>query len=130
MTVRAASAYFRRRERALMTSTGTVVRDDGEPVYDPVTGDFSQPVTTVYEGDMLVRMAAWEGSDVAAGQTEIRTRPWRLKLPHDAVQLRKDDRVTIGVSDNPGLIGRTFRVTDWFGDDWAPSAPYFAEEVT
>lgn len=130
MSVESARARFRASERRLMKSQITAVRDSGPPTYNPDTGAYTQPTTTIYTGDALVRMSAWEGADVGAGQTEIRLRPGRVKLPHAAVALRKDDRFTVTASDNPPLVGRTYRVTDFYGDDWSPSAPYFTEEVT
>lgn len=113
-----------------MNSTGTVVRDDGDPTFNSETGQTVQPETTVYTGDILVRTAAWEGSDTGVAETEIRRRPWRLKLPHDAPALFKDDRLTVTASDNAALVDRVLRITDFYGDDWSPNAPYFAEEVT
>lgn len=130
MTIQRAIDFFRREERALMTSTVTVVRDNGEPTFNSSTGAYSQPETTVYTGDALIRTNAWQGSDAAVGETEIRLRPWRVKLPHDAAALQKDDRATITASDSTALVGRVLRITDFYGDDWSPSAPYFAEEVT
>lgn len=128
MSIAAAIDFFRREERALMDSSVTAVRDNGAPTLNTTTGVVTQPETTVYTGDALVRQAAWQGSDVNAGETELRLRPWRLKFPH-GTNLRRDDRVTVTASANSGLVGRVFRITDFFGDDWSPSAPYFAEEV-
>jgi hypothetical protein len=129
MTIDLAIEFFRQEELALMNSTGTVVRDDGEPTFNSSTGEYSQPVTQVYSGVVLIRMNAWQGSDVAVADTEVRLRPWRLKFPH-GTSLLKDDRFTCVTSDNGALVDRVFRITDFYGDDWSPSAPYFAEEVT
>src|SRR5690606_19310425 len=68
---------FRRSERRLMTSTVEVTRVTGPPSYDPDTGTVTEPTSTVYSGDALVRMNAWEGSDVQAGDTEVRLRTAR-----------------------------------------------------
>jgi len=112
-----------------MKTTGVAKRPDGEP--DFVNGVTVYPKTTIYTGKMLVRQAAWEGADRSLGETEVRTRPWRIKLPHGSVVLKKDDEVTVTSPTNgPALDDRTFRITDYFGDDWSPTAPYFAEEVT
>lgn len=129
MSVDSAVAYFRRRERALMTSTGTLVRDDGEPVFDSDTGDYSQPTTTIYTGEALVRANQWEGADTEAGETEVRLRTARIKFPADTPVLR-DDRFTVDSSPDARMVGRTFRITDVLVDDWQISGTTFGEEVT
>src|SRR5690606_20955554 len=92
MSVDSAIRRFRRSERRLMTSTVEVTRVTGEPSYDPGTGTVTEPTSTVYHGDALVRMNAWEGSDVQAGDTEVRLRTARAKLPANTLVLR-DDRL-------------------------------------
>jgi len=128
VTIQAAIAFFRQAERALMDSTVTVVRDDGEPIFDSSTGAYSQPETTVYVGDALVRASNWEGSDTEAGETEVRLRTARIKFPADTPVLR-DDRVTVDASADARMVDRTFRVTDVLVDDWQISGTTFVEEV-
>jgi hypothetical protein len=128
VTIQAAVAFFRQAERQLMDSTVTVVRDDGEPTFDPDTGAYNQPTTTIYTGDALVRASNWEGSDTEAGETEVRLRTARIKFPADTPVLR-DDRVTVDASADTRMVGRTFRVTDVLVDDWQISGTTFVEEV-
>jgi hypothetical protein len=128
VTIQAAIAFFRQAERQLMDSTVTVVRDDGEPTFDPDTGAYTQPTTTIYTGDALVRASNWEGSDTEAGETEVRLRTARIKFPADTPVLR-DDRVTVDASADTRMVGRTFRVTDVLVDDWQISGTTFVEEV-
>lgn len=129
MTVETAIAYFRRRERQLMTSTVEVTRVTGPPSYDPGTGTVTEPVVSVYHGDALVRMNAWEGSDVQAGDTEVRLRTARAKLPADTLVLR-DDLLRVIASKDARLVGRVYRITDVLVDDWQVSCAVFLEEVT
>lgn len=129
MSVDFARQFFRTEERRLMDSCITVVRDDGDATFDSNTGEYEQPETTVYEGDALIRQNAWEGSDREVADIEVRMRTWRLKVPHDTALFR-NDRITVDSSHNPNLVGRKFRITDFYGDDWAPSGQFFCEEVT
>lgn len=129
MTVETAIAYFRRRERQLMTSTVEVTRVTGPPSYDPDTGTVTEPLATVYQGDALVRMNAWEGHDVQAGDTEVRLRTARAKLPANTLVLR-DDRLRVIASKDARLVGRVYRITDVLVDDWQVSCAVFLEEVT
>lgn len=128
MTVESAIAYFRSRERSFMRAKVTVVRDDGEAVFDSSTGAYSQPTTTVYTGDALVRASNWQGSDTEAGETEVRLRTARIKFPADT-PVARDDRVTVDSSADARMVGRTFRITDVLVDDWQISGTTFAEEV-
>lgn len=128
MTIHGAIAFFRQTERQLMTAQVTVVRDDGPPVYDSDTGELTQPTTTIYTGDALVRASNWEGSDTGAGETEVRLRTARVKFPADTPVVR-DDRVTVTASPDARMVDRTFRVTDVLVDDWQISGTTFVEEV-
>lgn len=129
MSVDSAIRRFRRSERRLMTSTVEVTRVTGPPSYDPGTGTVTEPISTVYSGDALVRMNAWEGADVQAGDTEVRLRTARAKLPANTLVLR-DDRLRVIASKDARLVGRVFRITDVLVDDWQVSCAVFLEEVT
>jgi len=112
-----------------MTSTVEVTRVTGPPSYDPDTGTVTEPTSTIYVGDALVRMNAWEGADVQAGDTEVRLRTARAKLPANTLVLR-DDRLRVIASKDARLVGRVFRITDVLVDDWQVSCAVFLEEVT
>ena len=129
MSVRSAIARFRASERALMDTQVTVVRDSGEPAYDPDTGTLTQPTVTIYTGPCLLRAAQWEGAPTEAGETQIVRRSTRIKFPADT-QVLRDDRVT--VTSSPGdarMPGRTFRITDVVVDEWQVSGLTYAEEI-
>lgn len=128
MTVESTIALFRTAERALMSSTVTIVRNVGEPTFDNVTGEFGQDTDPVYTGDALIRSNMWEGSDVQAGQQEVRLRGVRVKLPADTL-VRMGDIVTVTDSPDARMDGKVFRVTDVMVDDWQISCTTICEEV-
>lgn len=128
MTVESTIALFRSAERALMSSTVTIVRNVGEPTFDNVTGEFGQDTDPVYTGDALIRSNMWEGSDVQAGQQEVRLRGVRVKLPADTL-VRMGDIVTVTDSPDARMDDKVFRVTDVMVDDWQISCTTICEEV-
>jgi len=111
-----------------MDTQVTVVRDSGEPTYDPDTGVYTQPTSVVYTGACLLRAAQWEGAATEVGETQVVRRSTRIKFPADTPVLR-DDRATVTASDDARMVGRTFRITDVVVDEWQISGLTYAEEV-
>ncbi len=128
MTIDTTITLFRNAERALMTSTVTIVRNVGEPSFNTTTGVLVQGTDPVYSGDALIRSNMWEGSDVQAGQQEVRIRGVKIKLPTDTL-VRYDDIVTVTASPDARMVGKVFRVTDVMVDDWQISCSTICEEV-
>lgn len=128
MSITTAITHFRNAERKLMTSTVTVTRNDGEATFNSTTGAYTQPTQTIYTGDALVRSTMWQGSDVQAGEQEVRLRGLRVKFPADTLIL-EDDIVTVSDSPDARMIDKTFRVTDVLVDDWQISCTTICEEV-
>lgn len=128
MTINSAITHFRNAERKLMTSTVSVVRNNGEATFNSTSGAYSQPTTSVYSGDALLRSTMWQGSDVQAGEQEVRLRGLRVKFPADTAVL-EDDIVTVTASPDARMVGKTFRITDVLVDDWQISCTTICEEV-
>ena len=130
MSVETAIAYFRQRQVALFRSTCTITRAT-PGTFVEATGEITPGTpTTIYTGECLARPFSWEGSDVQAGEEEVRLRGMKLKVPADTA-IAKDDVVTItGSSGDTGLVGRKFRITDVLRDDWQVVRVAITQEVT
>lgn len=128
MTLDTALTRWRTREEAQFRSTCTIKRNDGEPVFDPGTGQYTQAEVVVYDGACKVKLAAREGEDVEAGETEVRLLDFILTLPADTA-VQKDDRVLVDSSPDTGLAGKQFRVTDVLVTDWQVTRKAVLEEV-
>lgn len=123
-------ARSRQRTVDVMRDECTITRRVGTPVFDPDTGEYEQATITVYTGRCRVRSFTWEGSDVQAGQQEVRLQGARAVLPFDT-PVEKDDVLTVSVTlYDSSLIGVPWRVTDTFRDGWQIGRVAILEEVT
>lgn len=132
MSLETALAYFRKRQADLFRSTCTITRAGGEGTFNPSTGAIVPAAsTTVYSGPCLIRSATTgTGADTQVGQEEIRYRFARGKFPVDT-PIEKDDVVTVTTSTHDAdLVGRVFRITDVFRDDWQIARVAALEEAT
>ena len=130
MALDTAIERFRRREAENMRSECTVTRETGEPELDLSTGELERDYETVYSGKCSVRPATWVGADTQAGEQEVRLRSALGKLPHNT-SVAKDDLLTVTSSEHDAdLVGRVYRITDAFHDDWQIVRKVILEEVT
>lgn len=90
----------------------TVPDANAEPVWDPATGSYTQPSTTVYEGKCRLKAPALvnpfqSGGAVEAWQVEESV----LSVPATAPAVDAGATVTyLTAADNPNLPGRVFSV--------------------
>lgn len=132
MSVDAAIAFFRDEQEALFRDAATITRPgSGEPVLDPDTGELTPPAgTELYSGPCLIRGATWEGTNVEAGEADVRLRVFSAKFPVDT-DVEIFDIVTPTASAyDESLIGREFWVTDVLRDGWQISRSVICKEVT
>lgn len=110
-------ASGRRDHRRLMRDTITVTRP-GLPTFDPSTGTEGSTATTVYSGPADVKAMSVAVGQAQAGEREITTRTYDVKLPFATVpstggpRFLVDDLVTVSVCEDPGLVGLTLHVID------------------
>lgn len=123
-------ARSRRAQARLYRSECQIARASGPKVFDPETGDTVQPTRTVYLGVCQFRPAGYVGRDAEAGQREVRFLASVVKLPPDTDVARNDLLTVTASTYDPGLVGRTFRVTDVPGNDWQVAREAMVEEVT
>lgn len=116
MSVESILRLGRARRESLMQSTCRISRPAGEPVFDPDTGSYTAPGTTViYEGKCQLKPtfspAEREGS---SGQREVALNAYDLVLPWDAANLvgpvQIEDTAEILSGDDAWAIGKQFPV--------------------
>lgn len=112
-----------------MTSTVKVSRL--ARAFDEATGTYADSWTTVYEGPGKLQFFdnAYEQTPVAGGHTFITGRQM-VHLPVGASGIQVDDVVEV-VADalNPGLLGRTWRVTNTPAKSHQTALRFPVEEV-
>lgn len=95
-----------------MIDTCTITRP-GTPVFDPATGTYTTPSTTVYTGKCRVRtrsLGFLRSRDVEAGERETVIWPYTVAVPVSAADIQVLDEVTINTSNDPALVDHALRV--------------------
>lgn len=132
MTLDTAIARFRSRQAALFRDEIRITRaSEEDPTFNEETGEYDTPdPTEVYEGPCLLRPAGGlVGTDVIAGERELRLSDYVLKLPANT-PVRNDDIGELTVSTyDADLVGRTYRITDVLRDGWQIARKCVVEEV-
>ena len=120
----AAKAYGRR----LMHSTCVVSRPDGEPVFDPDTGQYVDPPSqTLYDGPCKVVPTGGERV-VEFGEGPVTVRTYDINLDGPASGIEVGDMVTVSGSRDPKLNGAELVVLDVPGSDWMTNRHLVVEE--
>ena len=96
---------------ALMTDTCTITRD-GTPVFDPATGLYTTPSTTIYSGKCRVRTRGRFLRDKAtqAGDTDVILWPYIVSVPVSSAAVEVLDTVTVDTASDAALVGVKMRV--------------------
>jgi hypothetical protein len=111
MSVSSALARGRAAALQLMVDACTITRL-GDRVWNNVSGDYTQPPTTVYSGVCRIKSSGG-GSDTQFGEHEATLHKYQVILPWDtSAEVQRGDRITITVSDDAWVIGRVMEVTD------------------
>lgn len=117
-----------------MLDTCTIVTEDAEPVYDPVTDTYTfDAAATVYSGPCKVQSSRALAHTADAGEQVVAVSRREMHLPvnADSADVRPRQVVTITASaHNAGLVGRKFLLTD-LGDEksMATARRYGIEEA-
>lgn len=118
-------------EKAVLKDRCTIERH-GEPVFNPATGTY-QPKTKTVATNLPCYITPFTGArtlDEAFGGEIVVTRNYNLKLPWDAPEIRREDYVTITSSQDPGLVGRVFRVDQVDAETYQMSRRAICEAIT
>lgn len=96
---------------SLMTSTCSITRPGGEPVWDETTGTYTDPTPIdVYSGPCRIRPAATQGRTAEAGEATALLSTFRVQLPFAVTGVDVGHRVTVDSSPDPALTGRAMVV--------------------
>lgn len=126
----------RKRQAEQFTDRANVGRPIGEMVFNPVTGQTTQPVEIRYTSiPCKVKTTSQVGFDVAAGQTDIRLNTREVEFPLEmfgvATSFAEDDVVEIVASTyNAVGVGEKFRVTDIDRRTWQACRRTAVEETS
>lgn len=122
---------LRSRQASYLTETGTVTRQEGEPVFDEVTGEYTYPPPTViHDGPILVRPQNNAERIVEAGAGTFAVTRYDVTLPA-LTPVRRGDTVTVTSSPfDPALEGVQLTVQDVPLDVWQVARYCVAERVT
>ncbi|HEY7824815.1 MAG TPA: DUF6093 family protein [Acidimicrobiia bacterium] len=132
MSVDAAIAFFRDEQENVFRDAAKIeLPGTGDPVLDPETGVLVPPARTqTYSGPCLIRGVTWEGTNVEAGEADLRLRVFNAKFPVDTpVEIFAIVTPTASTYDG-SLVGREFWVTDVLRDGWQISRSVICKEVT
>lgn len=131
--IAAALPELRRQAESRMTDTCRITQPgDGEPVWDPATGTYTQPTVTVYEGKCRIKAPALvnpfqsSGGSVETWQVEESI----LSVPVDAPSIDSAMTVTyLTAPNNPNLPGRVFGVVGPHHESTATAQRVLVREV-
>lgn len=85
----------------------------GARTTDPVSGDVTQPATTLYTGQCRVKQAQAQAQREDVGEDHLLLLRLEVQLPMSVTGLQVGDEITITASvDDPDLPGRVFLVHD------------------
>jgi hypothetical protein len=131
VSIDSAIRRFRAKQAGQFSQTALLQRPVGETVYDPNTQASVQPVVTIYTGVpcKVSTMGREQGSEVSAGQTEVRVTDLEAKFPIDADVLHGDLLTIVTSTFNTQDIGRQFRVTQIDRREWQISRKCAIEET-
>lgn len=104
-------AMARAAAESLMSSSCTITRPGGEPVWDDATGTYTDPEPVVtYSGKCRIRPAATWGREASAGEADVLLSAFRIQLPFTATGVDTGQKVTVDSSPDPALVGRALIV--------------------
>ena len=132
MSVDAAIAFFRAQQEDVFRDEATIERPGtGDPVLDPETGQLTPPPPTqLYSGPCLIRGVTWEGTNVEAGEDDVRLRVFQAKFPVDTPGDVYDIVRPTASTYDESLVGRRFWITDAGRDGWQIARWFICKEVT
>jgi len=110
------------------TCTAVVPGDLNDATFDPVTGEYDNPGTTLYTGKCRVKYQAWAATP-KSGETTVVVARYIVSLPTSAAVLPVDCDITVTASaDDAALVGSVFRVRETMKQSYATARRYVCEE--
>lgn len=93
----------------LLVDYGQISRS-GAAVFNPDTGLSVATSTVVYSGLCRMRQPTAVEDELQFGDEQVTASRFMACFPHDVTGVQIDDVVTVTETDDPDLIGRSFRV--------------------
>lgn len=119
MSIETAIARFRTRQADQFTTTATVNRPIGEPVFDPQTGDVTQDYELTFSGGCKIRPDSTRSTaEVDAGETSVALPDFNAKFPVDTDIQRGDVVLVTASRHDAGMVGKTYTVAMAQNDEW------------
>lgn len=109
------------------TCSAVVPSDLNDATFDPETGEYTNPGTTVYEGKCRMSFRPWAEIPDAGGTAVVVAR-LMLSVPFSAPALPVDCRVTVTASRDPEMVDSVFRVRETMKQTDATARRYVMEE--
>jgi hypothetical protein len=110
-----------------LTDSCTIATPGADPVFNPSTGYSDADGDEVYDGPCRLRPSS--GSTVDAGGAVLTLHRYDLTVPWDTTGLTVGQVVTITDSNDPSLVGRTYRIVDVQGGTDTPHRRAVVEDT-
>ncbi len=115
-----------------LTLTGTVTAPGtGEPVWDPVKGEYvDPPPTVIYSGPCLIYSRSLEGRTADVGEATWQIDQYVVTFPA-GTDVATGMTLTVDASpDEPDLVGWELSITDVPVEAWSVALQCLAQRVT
>lgn len=120
-------AALRADHQLTMRDTVTIRKPGTGWVYDPVTDtEWPAPGVVVYAGPGRVQSANRAASTVQAGTQTVTVGDMVGAVPYTVTEMAPDQTITVDVSDDPGLQGRTFVIATVEASTFATARHFYA----
>ena len=115
-----AQLLIRRRVAAekLMLDKCKITRASGDPVFNPVTGQYESGGAVVYAGKCKVQSSGTQPSNPEAGQVQFTVVSTKVHVPAGTDVLDGDVIELTESALSPALVGYKFRVDGFIPDSW------------
>lgn len=131
MDITAALKAGRQAAEAGFTDTVKIERQSDEEYTDPITGQVTFPVVTIYEGRGKIQATGASVNTPSGGGHQFTVESMNLHIPIGVGPIEIGDNVTITVAPlNPSRIGHGFRVTGLIEKTHATAQRLKVERIT
>lgn len=131
MDISAALKAGRQAAAATFTDTVKIERQGDEEYTDPITGEVTFPVVTVYEGPGKIQATGAGVNTPEAGGAQFTVESMNLHVPIGAGPAAISDQVEILASKfSPSRVGHTFRISGLVEKTHATAQRFKVERIT
>jgi len=131
MDITAALKAGRQAAAATFTDTVKIERQGDEEYTDPITGELTFPVVTVYEGPGKIQATGASVNTPNAGGAQFTVESMNLHVPIGVGPAMIDDQATVIASPmNPHRVGQIFRINGLIEKTHATAQRFKVERVT